>query len=752
MINYYNTNISDYDVSEKEKREKDYLIAMTDSIIAELVLEGGSRRMKMGKMRDLYDGIRDPREYAYLTENFGIGNASDIKFTPVVRNRIDALIGLLSSVTFDYSVNVMDIDSLEFMRNEKLVSYLEEIYSMMLDHQRSQQEGIKPNVPPAVKAKIKEAKRKVSKKWKSILVQSCNNMIEYFRTDVDMDLLEKRKLLFEDLLVVGECVYNVFPKYINQPAELEVYLPENYYTKLTRDKKYFKEARKSVYVRYLTREEVLNRFGHLMDEQDMKDLFSMQTVSRSHAIKSARELERVRDSKEKHWEDTDIEFYQIYETQWIANNSYKINKQHIKKMLPVDGPDKVNSEAYKECLFRSIRIGTDIYLEMGEVRNIPRSRRNPDSCNLTTNGTRYSSRNGEAYSLTWKCKDVQDSFDVLTYLRDNLISNSGVKGSRINFAAIPQFLGTDPMERLMKFIALKKQGSEVYDGSMEGAQAFSHYGDFDNSIDGQGLQAIDAVLDRIDMAATMFTGITPQMLGMIEQREAVGNVKTGLTNTSLVLKNLFDQNDNITKHLLTDLIRNAQVAVKNDGFIGSFISTRGQEIFKILPEEFCNSDYNLHVISTSDEFNKVVEFKSAIKDLIAVNAIDPLILIKIMKSDSLNEISDILEEALEEGKSDAGALNELQQNLEDLQKENQKLQQELENVNKHKSDLDEKKFGLDQTKVQKELELKEKDMLNRKDFNDKTLEYKKEVVNLERDQLHLEAGAGQAKEVKNNLI
>ena len=111
MFDYYNTEISDYRVSEKDKNSPEYLMASIDHLISDLYNLKSYRRKLMGKMRDMYEGIRDGEEYAYLTENFGIGNASEIKFTPIIRNRIEALIGLLSNTSFDWELTVVDPES-----------------------------------------------------------------------------------------------------------------------------------------------------------------------------------------------------------------------------------------------------------------------------------------------------------------------------------------------------------------------------------------------------------------------------------------------------------------------------------------------------------------------------------------------------------------------------------------------------------------------------------------------------------------
>jgi hypothetical protein len=63
---------------------------------------------------------------------------------------------------------------------------------------------------------------------------------------------------------------------------------------------------------------------------------------------------------------------------------------------------------------------------------------------------------------------LQDKFDLATFYRDKLIANSGSVGDWVNMPTIPAFLADLIEERLMKWIAYKKQGLGLIDTSQEG--------------------------------------------------------------------------------------------------------------------------------------------------------------------------------------------------------------------------------------------------------------------------------------------
>jgi hypothetical protein len=66
----------------------------------------------------------------------------------------------------------------------------------------------------------------------------------------------------------------------------------------------------------------------------------------------------------------------------------------------------------------------------------------------------------------------------------------------------------------------------------DGANLFQHYGDFNASIQGDAINAVNAILESLAVQADIVSGVPRQMLGVIEQRDAVENVKVGINQVS----------------------------------------------------------------------------------------------------------------------------------------------------------------------------------------------------------------------------
>jgi len=750
---YLNVELADYKVSEKEKSEPEYLMAMTDSVIEHLVHERSNNRREKLKMRSMREGVRDPEEFAYLTDNYGIGNTGDLRFTPIIRNRVDALIGILSSAELDWKVSIGDRDSIQKADIMKSAKVLQRIYSQ-LEAAVGNESAVEQ-----VEALVEKHKSTVASNWKSNYEKNANNFLSYYRDDVEINMKDIRKTLMEDIAVVGECVYKVVCEEYGQIPYPEPLIPENYYTETRRDQKMLKESSRAVYVRYLTIEEALHRYGHFMTADQKDQLVNDTPKSHLLDLKTVEELETLYSSRGEVSRDPDRDTYnnpryvKIFEVEWIANNKRSLTEEEKEKYQVTEGPNTIQDEELVQDRYQSVRIGPDLYFNMGKSDFITRNRKSPRRAYLSFNGIRYEARNrNNPYSITWKCKDIQDMTDIMYYHRDNLVGNSGVNGSRIDVSSLPKFLGNDMMERLMKTIALKKQGVLPYastqDEGSSGNKGVSS--DFRASVDGSLLNAITEIINQLDVEATKITGITPQMMGIIEQRDAVTNVKTGISQASIVMKNMYDQHDIVTKHMLTDLLNVTQISINDEDsdFTGTFLTDFGFESFKVHPSEFSKTDYNIHVVSSSNDYQKLAEAKAAANALASTGGVPPKLLMKIIASDSLSQVFNHIENI--EGNDSSQMVQQLQQQVDELTKENKKMQGKVDNTKAEEIQL--KRDELEHKKQMEERRIRiEKERSDAKEsYEDDMIKLKKEAVKLERDQIFAENGG--SREVRNDIV
>lgn len=68
-------------------KSDDELIEKTNDAITELVYP----KVELQKAYNYYNGVRDPEQFKYLEENFGIGNPTSVEFTPLIKKHVDEI-------------------------------------------------------------------------------------------------------------------------------------------------------------------------------------------------------------------------------------------------------------------------------------------------------------------------------------------------------------------------------------------------------------------------------------------------------------------------------------------------------------------------------------------------------------------------------------------------------------------------------------------------------------------------------------
>jgi len=441
--------------------------------------------------------------------------------------------------------------------------------------------------------------------------------------------------------------------------------------------------------------------------------------------------------------NNEFDTVEVLHVEWLASN--EIGKK-----------DSSGRVAYIEDRYEGYRIGYDIYFGMKRSEHVIRSQRDPYKASLTYSGMAYNQRQGEPYSMVWNLKDVQDMYDITQFHRNNLIATAGVAGTRVNIAGIPKILGNDFMERLMKWVALRKQGMELIDPTEEGAQLFNHYGEFQGGIDGNAINGINAILQTLERQVVLTTGITDQMLGQIQEREAVENVKTGIRQVSLITLNIFDLLAGARKRILTSLIDNAKIAFKK-GKIGSYKVGPTHVAFKIDNKDFTLTDYNIQVTPSSRDALKLQKLESLVNELVGAGAIKPEVAIKLALAESLLEAKRIVKDSLKaedpQGKQIQEMDQQLQQYEEQLKEASQQaeqLQRKADQMSAEKLELDKARLQLDAEIKKREVEVKEKAQKAKEEFDTLQAEARKEIVQLEREQLYVQGGDKKAQEVNNS--
>jgi hypothetical protein len=262
-----------------------------------------------------------------------------------------------------------------------------------------------------------------------------------------IDFLNQRKILLTDLLVSGTGYYKVYPSSNKTNVVLKVLNPVNTFIDRNPESPYLKDSTRSVIREYMTKDQILARYGDYLTKDDLDELDHLQDYSVDGSSTTyLRSYDSITGNTMSDGILGGFEVTPLLPFERDTSKYFRVFPCYEVEWLKTE---KENGE-YIVNRYEGVRIGTNIYIPTGKSDNIFRSIDDKKSCSLTVNGIFYSDRNGDPFSLLLKTANLQDKNDVLYFYRDNLISESGAAGDWLDVAHLPKFLGQDTTERLMK--------------------------------------------------------------------------------------------------------------------------------------------------------------------------------------------------------------------------------------------------------------------------------------------------------------
>ena len=703
-------------------------------------------KVQLRKAYNYYHCKRDAEQFKALEENYGIGTPTSVSFTPLIKKHIDVLVGEYLELDPDLQISCKDENTInEIMRNKQLkidseaYNYFKKnlenaIISMLVENKEAVQD-------PFFQKEIEKIKKNVDKSYVSEYEIAAQNILNFIKNSRDIDLKNKMRELFTDLLVSGLCYYRVKPSGSGNSLELEILNPIDTFVERNRNSFYLNRSPRAVIRKWMTKEQILIEYGEELSQDAKSKLNDIagKSTSSGHYIQTRHAVTSVYHSENVVRQSTGIlggmeaipmypwnegfESYsskpliEVYECEWIE-------------------VDKNNTAVRHE----GVKIGSEIYICRGESKNIVRSMTDPKDCTLSINGMFFMDKNGSPFSMILNTMDLQDRYDLLLYYRDNLIATSGTVGDWVDMAHLPEVLGEEFTERFSKWQAYKKNGVAWFDSSQEGAGMLNTtFNGFDDTVKADSIQAIQIAIESVEMQASSITGVFAEKLGGIQQRDAVSNVKTGIRQSTLLTKQYFSAMDLMYKEVNYDLLNLAKIVYKK-GISGTLIlGNRLAKMFTALPEYYTMTDFDIHIQDSTEILQVKETMRGASIELIKSGQADPSMIIHIASAKNITDLKNYIEDAVATRKEENDMIGKLQQSLEQTQQQlkqlenqakeltaqNQKLQKEIENTNSMKLEIEKRRL------LNEEQERKDK-----KDYNDKQIEVKEKQLKVEWAQIN----------------
>ena len=667
---------------------REELIEKTDQAISELVYD----KHELQKAYNYYNGKRDPEQFRYLEENFGLGSPTAVEFTPLLKKHIDALVGEYLGTPILPKVSCKDSDTISNITREKQLQITKGVVGFLKEHlQNSILQFIdgKDITDKSIKRQLDKIIQDIDQSFISQYEIAAQNVINYVMQSRETDLITKLRYLLTDLLITGYTFFRVKPSITNTNIEIEVLNPLNTFIDRNPESPYVRNSYRAVVRYWLTKNQILAKYGNELSKKDLSELKNRwydegtPTYRRTlNSIDSVNESYTLPGYPDNEYNSSNFQLFPVYDVEWLETDKNFVMQR-----------------------YNTIRIGDSIYILRGKDENVIRSKDNPNFCGLTVNGVYFLNRGYQPYSLILKCAHLQDRYDLLHYYRDVLIANSGTAGVIMDQALLPTNLGVKWPERVQKWLAYKKSGIMWVDSTQEGRNETGSsplntiFNGFDDTLKAQAVQAIELAIQSVEETTSSITGVFRERLNGIEQRDAVTNIKQGVANSFIVTKHYFQQMDLITSELLLDSLNQAKIVYKN-GLTGTLIlGDKYQKVFTALPEHFTITDHDVHIVASTEIMQDLQLLKQMIPDFVKSQALAPDIIFEAMTSKSLSDLKLKVQKAMQIQKEENNQIQQLSQQLEQANQQLQQVQAELQKSQNKIQQMDEKRFQLEQEKM-----------------------------------------------------
>lgn len=465
-----------------------------------------------------------------------------------------------------------------------------------------------------------------------------------------------------------------------------------------------------------------------------------------------------------------------------TGESQRITLDESYKPDPGEEIDWIWINEYRE----GTRIGADIYVDKKRCRTQRRNMDNISECRSPYVGTVYNANNSVSVSLMDRIKPYQYLFNIIFYRTELALAKSYGKIMEFDLAGLPKGEGFD-IDKWLYYvqaanISFKNSFEESEKGQRLGMMSGSTSNREYNMEQGQYIDKHIQLLEFIENKIGELSGVTKQRKGQVHNRELVGNVERSVEQSSLITEKWFEVHNHTKKRVYEALIEVAKDAWRGKSKKLQYIMDDMATVFaEIDGSEFDNSEYGVFLSNASKDNEAVQMLKQLTQIGLQSDKLSLSNVIDILMSDSITETKNKIldyEAAMQQQKQQE---MELQQQQIDSNK--QMAQEQIESAKEMKQqEMELKKYEIDsnnETKIQvaeinvfsrqqeldtnangipdplevgrlaleerehdsdvydkeQEKRLKDREIQNKKDTEDKKLSLDKEKLNVEREKI-----------------
>ena len=666
--------------SEKEKNERYFIdcveagitLANSNDIIKTATGVRSSKREKIIAY-DLYDNKVDKNEVEKTLNPLGIFNTTEFPANyrnyPLFNPRINLLCGEERKRVFNPQVTVINADAVT-KKSEAKKEMFYKWYVQKLEAQQLDEKQLEKS--------LKDFDKFMRYSWKDARERMSSQLLKYlYHTQ---DIKEEFSRGFKDALICGEEIY-IVEIYGGEPI-LRKANPKNISTIRTGGSWKIEDSDIIVEDSYLSVGEVLDRYYDYLTPTQVKaieDGYSLTGGSTAGGRFLRPELylpeiefvdlTNLGAADINKWSTTLNGAYdsegnvRVTRVVWAGMRKlgiiYKFNEngELEKDIVPEQYvPNKELGEEVKwvwvKEWYEATKLGPDIYVKMQPCEVQMRHRDNLSESSPGIVGSVYNTNDSVGKGLIGLGKDWQYLWNTFWYRTELAFIKDRGRVGMFPIHLIPDDWGPEAAlywAENMGWLPINafNQGQEGFaKGKLAGAMSgmpseinLSNDRQIQNNL--MMLQTIKAEVDAL-------TGITPQRMGAIDNRETVGGIERSVMQSSNITEEWFSVHDNTRVRALRAFLEAAKIAYRDQSFTKEFVLDDGtKEMLEFDYDVFVEASYGVDVTNTSNDAQVLQALKGLAERAAASGSL--AMAAKLIRTDNassiVREITDYEEEA-----------------------------------------------------------------------------------------------------------
>lgn len=650
-------------------KDEDWKKACIDAIISMGVATYyNSRTTRYNKQvnYNLVNSVFNEEDFLYITDPWGLGNnygdtPAKMEDYNIIRNVIEFLKGDDLRRPFSFSAVAVNGEAVS-VKQEYKAKLLKEALAQFIQAEEAKYGLTQPPTDeqgnPVQPKTPKQIENYLTYEYKDIVEKQSNDILNYLYKKED--ILQKFVEGWEHGLIAGEEIYHVGISY-NEPI-LRVVNPLYFDYDKNPDVKTIEDAQWCREERFMTKGEILDEYREYLTNEDLERLDMDETglsttISKWDALpgfsydSAITNQQSFANSRRSAYVNVNVCCWKTWKK--IGFFTYIDPETNQERKIIVDEKFKVPNEFILQAIeytlewewinevWSGVRIGNDIYINIGPIDNQCRTINNPSLCKMPYVGRIYNSTNSVSVSIVDLLKKYQFIYNTMWYRLELEVAKAQGKKMVIDMAQIPESKGISLDKWIYYFtntgVAFINSLEEGKAGDPNSVSKFNQFTSIDMTIS-QSIGQYINIINKIEEAVEKVSGVSRQRLGDTMTSESATGVQNAVVQSSIITEFMYFQHNKVKERVLNQLVEAAKIAYQNNKAISYITDDMQRVFFEVDSDRLNNSDIGIFVSNST----KDMEVKQKIEGLLQAALQNDKILmtdiVKVFKSNSIAEL------------------------------------------------------------------------------------------------------------------